>query len=509
MKQFFSKALLLTIISSCIFYSSCDKKKLDLLPHGPTEAVYFSTESEFSKAILGVYAKLTDLYGRVVLRDGNSSPQSTLMPIYLLPGDDITTNNTGEEFEIFGSLQSSSGRINDFYKALYQVIGRSNVVLEKIDQVADGVYTTANLKDAHKGEALFLRGFANYYLWNYFGTAPLNTQRVLSEDQFTPAGTTGTQLLDQAIADFTQAASLLPASWDNSNRGRATKNSANGMLGKSLVFKASATKTATDYAAALAAFNSITGASLVAKFDDNFAPDTENNAESIFEFQAAGPSGGNNLWLPNDFDNAIGNMLIDWNYYNGDELYGTSKFYVTQKLVGAFDPADPRRALTLDPADRSVKKYVARDGKYQGWQPGSIDNYRILRLADVKLLQAEAILQSGGSAATAIGLINEIRTRARNTVPGSTAPADYATTETNATTIMNWIMNERFLELAGEGQRWLDLRRWHMQGIITLDNTFFNSNLSSLSFQAPKHLLLPIPTGELDVNPNVPQNTGY
>ena len=73
---------------------------------------------------------------------------------------------------------------------------------------------------------------------------------------------------------------------------------------------------------------------------------------------------------------------------------------------------------------------------------------------------------------------------------------------------MNWIINERFTELAGEGQRWLDLRRWHLQGIITLDNNFFSSNVP-MQFVAPRHLLLPIPNSERDVNPNVGQNIGY
>jgi hypothetical protein len=75
--------------------------------------------------------------------------------------------------------------------------------------------------------------------------------------------------------------------------------------------------------------------------------------------------------------------------------------------------------------------------------------------------------------------------------------------------IMQWIMDERLRELAGEGQRWFDLRRWHMQGIISLNSAFFSSNLSDVNFQLPKHLNFPIPTSETDVNPNVQQNPGY
>ncbi|MEP7143692.1 MAG: RagB/SusD family nutrient uptake outer membrane protein [Ferruginibacter sp.] len=499
MKKNIFKFSILTILASTVLYSGCDKTKLDLLPHGPTEASYFASEGDFNKAVLGVYAKMSDFYWY--------NGGGTNIGLFLLPGDDITTNSSNDESEVFASLQPSSGRVNYMYGKFYQLIGRANVVLQKIDEVAPDIYKTPNLKDHHKGEVLFLRGFVNYYLWNYYGTAPLRISRVVESADFTPAGTTGTQLLDQAILDLTEAATLLPASWDAANRGRVTANAANGFLGKALVFRASATKNAADYTAAIAAFNKITGLSLVSNFADNFSDATENNKESLFEFQAAKAFGGDNYWLDNDFDNPIGDMSIFWGVYsNNFSLFGASPYFGTTKLLNALDVADPRRASTLTSA-REITKYVKMDNS-AGGDPGSKDNYRILRLADIKLLQAEAILQSGGSTAEAIGFINEIRTRARNMVAAGTIPANYATTETDKTTIMNWIMNERLIELAGEGQRWLDLRRWHMQGLISLNSAFFSSNVTVL-FEAPKHLLLPIPTSELDVNPNIQQNTGY
>lgn len=501
MKKIIVKTAIIIFAASTAFYFSCNKSNLDLLPHGPTEQSYFTAESDFTKAVLGTYSKMSDLFW---YNGGGST-----MPVFLLPGDDITTNNSGEEFEIFGALQPSSGKVSYFYSTLYQMIARANVVLQKNAEVADGIYVTPNLKDYHKGEALFLRGLANYYLWNYFGTAPLVTERVISSDQFHPASTTGTQLLDQAIADFTEAATLLPPTWDDANRGRATKNSANGMLGKSLVFRASASKNSADYTAAIEAFNNITGLSLASNYSDNFAFDTENNNESLFEFQASQPFAFDNVWLDNDFDNAIGSMSAFWGYYdNNFALFGQSRFYATAKLANAFDAADPRRDITLNADDRTINKYVTRNKLTQSGV-ASANNPRLLRYADVLLLKAEAIIESGGSATEAINLINQVRTRARNMVAGGTAPANYAPTETSATTIMGWIINERQLELAGEGQRWLDLRRWQMQGIISLDNNYFSSNTATMSFQPEKHLYFPIPNSEIDVNPNVKQNTGY
>ena len=500
MKKYNLKTFIFTVLASTVIYSSCDKSQLDLLPHGPTEANFFSEESEFNKAVLGVYAKMTDFYGF-----NANNPQ---VGFFFLPGDDITTNASNDESEVFSSLQPSSGRVSFMYQKFYQQINRANTLLEKIETVKEGIYTTPNLKNYHKGEALFLRGFANYYLWNYYGTAPLVTKRPIATTDFTPGNSAGNQLLDQAIQDFTDAATLLPASWDAANKGRVTANAANGMLGKALVFRGSATKSTADFTAAVAALNKVTGLSLTTDFNDNFSYAKENNSESLFEFQAAKASGGNNYWLDNDFDNTIGDLSIYWGFYSNHwSLFGKSRYFATTKLAAALDDADPRKAATLNASDRTVKKYAAQDNPNEG-DPGSRDNYRILRLADVKLLQAESILQSGGSTAQAIGLINEIRTRARNMVPGGTIPADYLTTETDKAKILNWIINERFIELAGEGQRWLDLRRWHMQGVITLNNSYFSSNVGVV-FDPAKNLVVPIPTSELDVNSNVKQNPGY
>ncbi|MBG9375390.1 RagB/SusD family nutrient uptake outer membrane protein [Panacibacter sp. DH6] len=491
----------LTVLSLCFIAGlACNKNDINLSPLNVTEDAYFATEQQFTKAVYGVYAKLSDLYW---YNAGNS-----VIPLTYLPGDDITITGQ-DEFEDFGSLQPSSGRIDYYYTHTYQIISRANILLEKI-AAENGVYTTAGLKDNHKGEALFLRGLAFYNLWNVFGTAPVVLERVTSTDQFNAASSAGTQLLDQAIADFTDAAALLPIVWEESQRGRATQNAANGMLGKSLVFRASATKNQQDYVAAITAFNKITGVSLVADFGANTAADAENNSESLFEFQATQPYGGDNVWLDNDFNDAIGSTSAFWGFYsNSWALFGAAPHIATAKLLNAFDEGDPRLPLTLDAATLSISKYVTRDQLTQSGV-ASANNPRILRYADVLLLKAEAILQSGGNASEAIALINEVRTRARNMVSGGTVPASYTTTETNTSTVMDWIMHERLIELAGEGQRWFDLKRWHQQGVITLTNaTFSAANPEAMGFDASTHLYFPVPLSETDKNPNVIQNPGY
>jgi len=478
-------------------------RDLEIPPSSLTEADFFKTESEFERAVLGVYARLTDLY--------NFNGGTTIQPMYFLPGDDVT--RTGNDaFEHFGTLTSTNGNSTRYYDRVYQMIGRANVVIQKSDD-ENGVYNNAALKSTHRGEVLFLRAFGFFNLWVYYGKAPVVTERITSLANLYPEESQGTALLDQAITDLTEAASVLPVSWPGSQRGRATSNAANGLLGKALVFRGTVNKAAADFTAAIAAFNKITGVSLVSNFADNFDATTENNEESLFEFQAS-TAGGDNIWLANEFDGAIGTMSAYWgNFYEGNTRNNNNVNYLaTSKLLSAFDPADPRFQLTVNTGSISGKQLIkwSINDVTSGNGVSSANNPRILRYADVLLLKAEAILQSGGSTSEAIGLINQIRTRARNMEPGGTIPADRSTSETNKVTIQDWIMNERFLELAAEGHRWPDLKRWHIAGNVVLTNTFFDpANTSVINFAAPKNLVLPIPISELDRNPNITQNPDY
>lgn len=87
-----------------------------------------------------------------------------------------------------------------------------------------------------------------------------------------------------------------------------------------------------------------------------------------------------------------------------------------------------------------------------------------LRLADVYLMYAEAVLQGYGSASasvpggiTAENAVNLIRNRA--TLPNLTS--SYTATKD---AFMETIIRERAVELAFEGHRWMDLRRWNLAG---------------------------------------------
>jgi hypothetical protein len=450
--------------------------------------------------------------------------QGFLQPMYYLPGDDITSETSDfSTWELFNNINPTDGRIDYFWRSTYELIQRTNVVIEKTTNADRSLFDDPSFLDIHRGEALFLRALANFKLYNMFGTAPVITQRLNVETLHQPKSE-GTALLDQAITDLQEAVPLLPESWDAAQRGRATKNSANGLLLKTLVFRGDHTGNAADYTAAVQAYNAIT-ATLTSDYADNFSAFTENNEESLFEFQASRAPGQDNVWLQNDGPwRGVEVMSAYWGFYtiisneSRNNLPGNT-WKVTQKMADAYG-TDPRVDFFME-ANRAFTKYGKEGLDELSGTVGSLNNVRILRYAESKLLGAEALLLSGGSRAQAIGLINEVRKRARDWAAtegfGATEPADRSTAETNDATIMQWIEDERVAELLGEEQiRWFDLKRWDARGYKDLSGwgggtQHFSTDLAAaFQFEYPKHLLLPIPQGEVNANEQITENNpGY
>lgn len=506
-----SKLFSIILIVSLTIYS-CQEKTIELDPIGDTEAGFFQNEDQMTQAVMGIYQKMNFFY---TFR-GNA----WLTGIWLLPDDNLTTQGS-HEFENFVGLNGSNASLGSYYRYAYQLIARANVVLGKIEENKNIAYKVQpELMNHHKGEALFLRAWMYFRLWNTFGNAaPLVTKRITNLEDAYPNSSTGTQLLDQAITDLQEASTLLPDSWDDNNKGRVTKNSAFGLLGKVLVFRGTISKQTADFTAAIAAFNSITGATLMPNYGDNFNATMENNAESLFEFQSNDQSGETNPFLNNDEFSVVGDMAAYLGFYTQEpDWIGSNVYTATQPFLNALEEGDPRipYIVNLEAPDlKNVVKYIKDGNRVGNWAVDyniQRNNLRILRYADVLLLKAEAIVRSGGSTSEAIGLINQIRERARQSTEDGTeaaVPADLNTGETNTATILDWIFEERRVELAfEEGHRWFDLRRRHIAGEIDLKTWDFGSLKPDFRF-VDTNVSFPIPEGEIIQNPNLKQNPGY
>lgn len=136
------------------------------------------------------------------------------------------------------------------------------------------------------------------------------------------------------------------------------------------------------------------------------------------------------------------------------------------------------------------------------YEPGSRDYY-VVRLADVYLMLAEALLQSGDKAGAAEAL-NMVRYRA-----GWPGKKEKMLIDAKDLT-METIIEERARELAGEQTRWLDLKRW---GLLVERVKKYNPQASNIQAH---HALRPIPQTQIDRSAKTsdgksvfPQNPGY
>lgn len=131
-------------------------------------------------------------------------------------------------------------------------------------------------------------------------------------------------------------------------------------------------------------------------------------------------------------------------------------------------------------------------------EPRGSRDYFVWRLADIYLMQSEALLKLG-KVKEATDAINVVRSRAG--FPGKKDAMKI--TESQMT--FDFLMEERARELAGEQTRWLDLKRW---GLLVERVKKYNPQASTI---ADKHYLRPIPQTQIDrSDPGAfAQNAGY
>ncbi len=134
-------------------------------------------------------------------------------------------------------------------------------------------------------------------------------------------------------------------------------------------------------------------------------------------------------------------------------------------------------------------------------------NFPMIRLADVMLMLAEAYNETNQQD-KAIEEINKIRARSSMPALNSGAPALAVSGKEQ---VMQRIIHERAVELAGEGHRYFDLKRWgllkeYTQGVIETGVT--GATLFTRGFQ-DRHVMWPIPAQEREVNPALTQNPGW
>lgn len=501
------------LIGSSVFFS-CEDVLDEARPGSPTENQFMDSQEKFEFLVAGTYQKLIFFYqGRNDFSHG----------FWLLPDDNLTLpQGKSLGYDDFTNLNSNTAELQDYYAFSYQVINRANTTLDfQKEERYGSLYEDETLKDHHRGEMLFLRGYTYLNLWSFFGNVPLNLEAITEFDKTIIGNSSNDAALDQAIADLQEAASLLGDA--PLRQGGVWNETAYGMLGKALMVRGSHTGNNADFTAALNEFNKITSRSLIANYEENFLEATEFNDESLFEVQAGVNSQLNNAFLNNDAFAVVGTLGVTWLFFSN--VYGDGqtdpawvrgeKFEPTSAFLSVLDTNDVRADL-IDFENNEVRKFV-NSPKTHGVGPDwgqSYINPVVLRYADVLLLKAEAIVRTGGNISEAVAIVNEIRARAGALAADSPDATTFVlrdADETDADTVLDWIFEERRIELAfEESHRWWDMKRRHALGEINL-TTYTQEDWGSLTTVGfeEKNLIYPYPQSEIVLNPDLTQNAGY
>lgn len=516
----YSKYLFVLVIALAFVPVSCDS---DLLNQDNANTVstgtFWRNADDVSLAVNGMYHPITNTYfwGRII--HTGAMLRSDIFNVRPFGPNTAMSTFQGEA----GAARWSTEIWQEPFKAIF----RANAILENTN--ATNVPDDAT-RNGFLGQAYFMRAFAYWHMVNLYGNVPLVTNTAKSSADFFPAQASKADVWAQIIADFTQAETMLPTAWTGSDVGRPTSGSATGFIGKSELYRG-------NWAAAETAFKKLVNSgnySLLpmAEYMDNFTETNENNAESVFELQFLGqeafawgvdiPGTGNmgnfhidyappskspdlshyiNPWVKDLFEANGETVRRDATLaydYTGSTGYGGVDFntdFVDDITLAGSEGVEPIFSRKYAGMDIGVRA----DVDFLGTNVGT--NWRVIRYADVLLMLAEA-LNEQGKATEAEGFVNQVRTRAGVTpLSGSTQ-----------TSMTQSIIDERVLELSGEGHRFFDLVRWGLADDYMGTTSLHGAHPKSLSggvFQENKHEYIWIPVSEISANENLNQNPGY
>lgn len=498
-----------------IFFTtvSCSSDFTEVTPVGVLESTtFFNSESNTEEALIGLY----DL-----VQFNNAQAWNSAFIIKVLPGDEAnagggnaTDQKQLQEIDDYTNISISNPSLEGVWNKEYKTIALANTIIEKVEagSLSNKTFAIA--------EAKFMRAWCYFELTTMWGDVPLRLENptTISAEAFAKPKSSRAEIYAQIEADLAVAIAGLPDKTALKYNFRVSKGTAQALLGKVLVFQGK-TLAAIPY---LKAVIDNPAHGLESDVSKVWLKDSEFGKESLFEAGYLTTKGydTNNANLAGRNEANIFIQLMGARgdgYFNltGTGLSNGWGFNLpTAKILNAFDASgDVKRkaatvmseaelrafggSLTGSPWDYEGGirvKYAARASETSSTGNASRNygtNFRLFRFAEVLLLAAEAYNKEGQDDKARIEL-NKIRNRA--------GLADVSSSLTGAN-LFNAIVNEKFLELAFEGQRFWDLVRWGRAA----------AELSGKGYTS-KNNLYPIPASEIAKNKALTiadQNPGY
>ncbi|HMQ46571.1 MAG TPA: RagB/SusD family nutrient uptake outer membrane protein [Saprospiraceae bacterium] len=549
-------------LSGAIFWA-CSDEFLEAPPQALLDEGTLGNQAGVEAALISAYSML----------DGWNDDWGTFSPPWGAAGSNwiwgsVTTDEaykgseSGDQFEIqqIELYQWAPGNVylNVKFQALYEGIARSNATINLMNNSED-----ITDKERIEGEARFLRAHYHFDAWKLWKNIPYYTE---ADEDFRKPNTD--DIVPNIIEDFQFAITNLPES--QGAVGRANKLAAQAYLGKVYLYNG-------NFSAAKEQFDAVVNSgkyALLPCFHDVFTQEMENGSEMIFSIQASVNDGST--------EGQNGNFADRLRYPNGGGTFSCCGFHQpSQNLVNSHkvdanglplpssfngsdvtisDPVDPRLDWTVGRDDVpfleyglhspawirarsfagpfSAKKFIHDPGENvaSSWnnQQLSTINVPIIRYADVLLMLAECEVELN-NLERARELVNMVRERAGGCAQGpdggATAIDDagitwatyrvgtYTATWTDQNAARTAVRFERKLELALEGHRLFDLRRWGVAQQVINDEYLpiektKRTYLNDSNGLEDRHALYPLPSVQIELSkvdgvPQLKQNTGY
>lgn len=408
----------------------------------------------------------------------------------------------------------------DSYKGVFW----ANQVLDN----APRIEMDAAERDLIIGQATFIRGVNLFNIAAVYGRGgiPLSAEASVQLSIHEQA-----DIYKQAQKDFENAAKLLPAEWDVADLGRYTKGAALAMDVKvsAQLHEWDRVKTKCEDIFALGIYD------LVPVYGDNFTETNEYNSESLFEIMQSANSA---LQLNSQRAHFLG-LPCDYGAWSDSFARNVVKTDL-EKEKTTDGKTDPRLKSTLYyySTETASEKYYTKTWdqwgldrskvfwkKFTGWEvaaPTGKDlngiNTRVVRLADIYLMYAEALNELTPGDEKIVEYINKVRSRAGiPNLENSTVFTGFTKSGNSQASIRLQLMHERSTELAGENWRWSDLERWGCFERVDDDLANGKRGLSWLksrdaefnNFVIGKNNRFPIPSRDDVLVDGLEQNPGY
>ena len=474
---------------------------------------FYNSKSDIETAINGIYQEFTvdGFYG---MFNNQSIYINDLQTDYVKAAAQTNYAHIRELSNF--AVQPTNIFVSYAWQEHYTAINRANVVIEKVTSAS---WLDEQTKQNYINESRFLRALMYFNLVRYFGGVPIVLHD--AEGEGAPRNTVD-EVYEQIVDDFT-AAENLPSDYTTLD-SKASSLAATAFLSKVYLVWAQTSsekgianqsqyyQKAIDYA------DKVIGSgkySLLSKFIDNWSVDKKNGAEHIFSIEHDRTVNRN----------VTGHCTFATNWSDAEPvLLATSDRYYEET-----DPFDQRRdgswakrlynpntgtdfVFTIPRFRKYIDSLNYANSASSGNAAGQSTNTTVLRYAEILLIKAEAENELNGPTAAAYDAINQIRRRAYWSpyFNYQNHPSDGSELELAGLSqdeFRERLREERRLEFVLEGQRGFDLIRWH----ILVKYVKNNSSETDLKYQnvSKRNYLLPLPSDQITLNPNLEQNWGY